>query len=137
MPETLVPADPEAQAVAELNDRMSDLGFPNAHAGTAIPNPRPSEFIRITSAGGAERDLVTDSPQMFIEAFAETEARAQRICAFAIAALQAAGRAGRMGSTPCYRVGVLSFPANLPLSTVPGWFRYRATISADLRRSAA
>jgi hypothetical protein len=132
--EILVPADAEVAAVAELNTRMPDVGF-DVNAGTRIPGDGSEEFIRVTAAGGAERDLVTDSPLLFIEGFATNESRAERITAHSVAVLQAAGRAGSLGGIPCYRVRVLSLPANLPLSTLPDRFRFRATVSPELRRS--
>lgn len=130
MEELLIPADDEVALVDELTARTG------LHWGTRIPNPLPSEFGRVVSTGGAARDLVTDSPTLTIEAFAESEGRARRICAEALAHLQAAARGGRVGDAVCYRVGVASLPANLPMPSVPGRFRYTATVSADLRRSA-
>ncbi|WP_425836952.1 hypothetical protein [Microbacterium sp. PA5] len=135
MAELLVPADSEVALVDELNSRMPDI-FDGLHAGTRIPNPQPAEFIRVTVTGGTERDLVTDTPTLFIEGFATSETRAERITAHAVAALQSAGRTGTLGGITCYGVRVLSLPANLPLPTVPDRFRYRATVSADLRRTA-
>lgn len=130
MGELLVPADDEVAAVDELNARS------NVHHGTRIPNPLLEEFGRVVSLGGAGRDLVTDSPTLALEGFATTETRARRICAEMIAHLQAAGRAGSMGGVPCYGVRADSLPANLPMPSVPNRFRFTATVTADLRRTA-
>lgn len=131
MTEVLVPADDEVALVDELQARM---GVP---VGTRIPDPRPREFVRVVSTGGAPRDLVTDSPTLVVEGFAVTESRARRLCALAVAYAEAAGRAGSMGGVPCYGVRVAGLPANLPMPSVPDRFRFTATIAADLRRSAA
>lgn len=135
MAELLVSADGEAEIVAELNARMPAAGFPNAKASTRVPASRPSEFIRVVATGGAERDLVTDEALFVIEGFATTEGRAQRMCAFGLAVLQAAGRAGRIGSATAYGVRVVGLPANLPMPSVPDRYRYTATISVALRKA--
>lgn len=128
--ELLVPADDEVALVDELAARTG------LHWGTRIPNPLPEEFGRVVSTGGTERDLVTDSPTLTVEAFALTEGRARRVCAEAVAHLQAAAREGRVGDVVCHAVRAVSLPANLPMPSVPGRFRFTATVSADLRRTS-
>ncbi len=130
MAEVLVPADDEVAVVAELNARM------DAPAGTRIPLPRPPEFVRVVSAGGVERDLVSDTFTLAVEGFAATETAAQRLCAFAIAYLQSAGRSGILGGITCYGVGVTALPANLPMPSVPDRYRFTATITVSLRRAS-
>lgn len=129
MAEVLVPADDEAAVVDELTARLDGV-----HVGTQIPRPRLDEFVRVVSTGGAERDLVTDSPSLVLEGFATGEGRARQLCALAIAYAQAAGRAGSMGGVTCYGVTVAALPANLPMPSVPDRYRYTATVSVDLRR---
>lgn len=135
MAELLVPADGEAEIVAELNARMPAAGFPDAKAATRVPGSRPAEFLRVVATGGAERDLVTDEPLFVLEGFATTEGRAWRLCSFALAVLQVAGRAGRIGSATTYGVRVVGLPANLPMPSVPDRYRYTATISVALRKT--
>lgn len=130
MAEVLIPADDEAAVVAELKTRM------NMQVGTRIPNPRPAEFLRVISAGGGSRDLVTDEATLAVEGFATSEGRARFLCASAIAHAQAAGRDGWMGGVPCYGVRAASLPANLPMPSVPDMFRYTATIVVALRRAS-
>ena len=135
MVEYLVTADVEPAAVAEIKARWSDLDGAAVPMGTRIPSPtRPAEFGRILATGGGERDLVTDEPTLVLEGWATSEGRAQRICAFMVAAVQAAGRAGSLGGVACYRVRVGSLPANLPMPSVPDRFRFTATVSVDLRK---
>ncbi|MFF2631959.1 hypothetical protein ACFVR6_03660 [Microbacterium sp. NPDC058021] len=135
MAELLVPEDGEPELVAELNTRLPDAGFPDAKAGTRVPAPRPAEFLRVVATGGAERDLVTDEPLYVVEGFATTEGGAQRLCAFGVAVLQAAGREGRIGGATAYGVRVVALPANLPMPSVPDRYRYTATISVALRKT--
>ncbi|KAA9133759.1 hypothetical protein [Microbacterium caowuchunii] len=130
MVEILVPADDEVAVVDELKARMEP------RVGTKIPNPRPAEFLRVLNVGGVERDLVSDSPTLTIEAFAENETRARRLCALAVAYLQAAGRRGSLGGVTCYGVRIVALPANLPMPTVPDRSRFTATVSLDLRKVA-
>lgn len=130
MAEVLIPADDEAAVVTELKTRM------NMQVGTRIPNPRPAEFLRVISAGGGSRDLVTDEATLAVEGFATSEGRARFLCALAVAQAQAAGRDGQMGGVPCYGVRAASLPANLPMPSVPDMFRYTATITVALRRAA-
>lgn len=130
MAEVLVPADDEVGVVDELTARLEAV-----HVGTRIPDPRPDEFVRVVSTGGAGVDLVTDESLLVLEGFAVNEGRARQLCALAIAHAQAAGRAGSMGGVPCYGVRAASLPANLPMPSVPDRFRFTATIAVRLRRS--
>lgn len=135
MAETLVPADAQLAAVDELNGVDHDAEY-WAPAGTRIPNPKTGEWLRVLSVGGSERDLVTDGHRLVVEAYSANETRSQRICAFAVARLQAAARGGMLGGVPCYGVSVEAVPANLPLPSVPDRVRHTATVTASLRRSA-
>lgn len=134
MGEVLVPVDAEPEVVAELAQRMPAFGFAGP-VGTKIPETRPEEFIRVVAVGGSARDLVSDSHTLVVEGFAVNETRAQRMCAFAIAGLQAAGRDGRIGAATSYGVSVFALPQNLPMPSVPDRFRFTATVSVDLRRT--
>ena len=133
--EILVPAGAEAAVIAELKSRLPALGFTGS-VGTKIPSPRTTEFIRVYRTGGISPDITSDAASLTIEAYAEKEARAERICSFAVAALQAAGRDGSVGSVPCRRVQLFSLPANLPDSKVTDRHRYSSLISVVLRRAA-
>lgn len=134
MAELLIGVDVEAAVIAELNTRMALTPYP-VSAGTKIKDD--PEFIRVLAAGGPERDLVTDERTVTIEGWSTQEARAERICAFAIGVLQAAARDGRIGPATGYRVQVFGLPVNLPHPDVPSKYRYTATISVDLRKVVA
>lgn len=131
MSEVLIPADDEKAVVEELNERM------DVSVGTRVPRDRPSEFVRVVSTGGAERDLVSDTFTLAVEGFAASEGRARFLCASAIAQAQAAGRGGSVGGVTCYGVRAVGLPANLPMPSVPDRFRFTATIAVDLRRVGA
>ncbi|MEX1078882.1 MAG: hypothetical protein WED09_07225 [Homoserinimonas sp.] len=137
MAELLVGEDVEVAFITELDGAMPAIMETGVAAGTKIPggDDKPTEFIRVVLSGGAERDLVTDSPTVTVEYFAVKEGRAARGAAFALAVLQRAGRVGSLGGVPCYGVTSFSLPANLPHPEVPDRFRYQFTVSADLRKS--
>ena len=132
--EVLVASDAQLAVVNELNARSVGTDYADANAGTRIPNPKRAEWLRVLSVGGAERDLVSDEHLLVVEAFSASETRSQRMCAFAVAWLQAAARDGRMGGVPCYGVRVVGLPQNLPMPSVPDRVRHSATVSVDLRR---
>lgn len=141
--ELLIPADPEVAALAELSSMLPMHGFPGVttsakRLGTKLPTgtPKPPEFGRVLTTGGPERDLVTDSPTIVLEGYALTEQRARDLCALMVAVVQRAARAGTLGGNPCYGARVASLPGNLPHPQVPTHFRFTATVSVDLRRSA-
>lgn len=134
--EVLVPADAQAAVIAELKVRLPGLGFP-VPVATRIPNPRPTEFVRVLRTGGFGSDISSDTATLVLEAYAANSTRAERLCAFALAAVQAAGRDGFMGGVPCRRVGVFSLPSELPDPSVTERYRYTTTVSAVLRRAAA
>ena len=134
--EVLVPADAELAVVTELLSRLPGLGY-DVPVGTKIPKSRPAEFVRVYRTGGVSPDITSDAFQVTVEAYAERETGAERLCAFALAALQAAGRDGAMGSATCRRVETFSVPANLPDPQVTDRHRYSSLISVVLRRTAA
>ncbi|QTV79485.1 hypothetical protein [Microbacterium sp. NIBRBAC000506063] len=140
--ELLVPADVEVAALAELSTMLPGNGFPGVTSaaealGTKIPtaDPKPAEFGRVLTTGGAGRDLVTDTPTLILEGYAVTEQRARDLCALMVAIVEAAARAGSLGGVTCYAARVGSLPSNLPHPQVPTHFRFTATVSVDLRRT--
>lgn len=134
--ETLVPAPAEKAVIDELDARLPDAGFDGVSVATTIPSTRPAEFIRLFVTGGTGEDIAADAVTLVVEAYASKKARAERLCAFAVAVLQTAGRDGELGGVPCRRVDVFSLPANLPDPNVSDRYRYTSTISAALRRVA-
>lgn len=139
MSELLISADAEVLAISDLDAAMSGASrWAAVRAGTKIPadDDKPAMFVRVVSAGGTRRDLVTDEHVLVLDAFAEVEGDARDLAAFCLAVLDRAARVGMLGGTPCYRVGA-GAPANMPHPQVPTHFRYSATVTAELRRSVA
>lgn len=137
MVEILLPADVEVAVVNELKSTLAvESSVSGVTVGTMIPATLPNDFVRVIATGGAGRDLVTDKHLVTVEAFSTRQGSAQRVCAFAVALLQACARKGRMGGVTCYRVDVGGLPANLPFPGTPKHFRFTATLQADLRRTA-
>lgn len=142
--ELLIPADVEVASLDEVSLLLPGHGFPNVTKakgtlGTKLPKaiPKPPEFGRLFTTGGTPRDLVTDSPTLVAEGYAEKEQRARDLCALMVAIIEAAGRSGMLGAETVYRARAISLPTNLPHPLVPTHFRFTAMISVDLRRKTA
>lgn len=126
MDQLLIPTDVEQAIIDELS--------PTYSIGTAIPADKPPLFFRVIATGGTERDLVTDTPTVVLEAYAARESAARDALAVALASLQLAARKGSIGGQTCYSLEVLGLPQNLPLPSVPTHKRYITTITPALRR---
>lgn len=122
----LTPVDPEQAIIDELSTSYA--------IGTSIPEPKPDVFLRVVSVGGIQRDLVTDSFTIVLEAFAFRETDAHDALADALAKLQLAARNGRIGTATCYGLDVVALPQNYPLPSVPSHKRYLITITPAFRR---
>lgn len=137
MTELLIPTDVEVAIKREIDASLVGTQFQDAKVGTKIPlEPKPTHFIRVTATGGGQRDLVTDTPTVVLDAFSVDEQHARDLAALAVAVLARAGRVGTLGGVPCYEVRVGGLPANLPHPTVTTHFRFTATVSAALRRAS-
>lgn len=127
MVQLLLPSDAEQAVIDHLS----------AHVliGTSLPEVLPDQFARVAQVGGAQRDLVTDTPMLTIEGFDRySESGARELTEFLLAVVQSAVLTGTLGSVPCYRVQVTGLPQNYPLPSVPDHFRYITTVAPDLRR---
>lgn len=142
MAELLVPADAEVAVIAELSDVLTTRGYPGVTLGqstiaTKIPtrSPKPARFVRVVGAGGANRDLVTDTHTIAVEGYDEDEQGARDLTALCVAVLEAAARTGTLGGLPCYSAAG-GVPANLPHPDVPTHYRFTSTLTVALRRSS-
>lgn len=126
MAELIKPVDAEQAIIDELS--------PIYTISTSIPDNPPATFLRVIMVGGAERDLVTDSPLVTLEAFGVRESLAWAALVDAIARLSLAGRQGKLGNEVCYGVQIASLPQNYPMPTMPTHHRYISTIAPALRR---
>lgn len=121
------PTDAEQAVIDELAPR----GFAIA---TTLPDPLPLRFQRVVALGGTQRDLVTDSPTLILEAFHKKESAAAQDARRMLAIIEAAVRAGTLGTAIAYRLQVVALPQNYPLPSVPSHKRYVTTIAPDIRR---
>lgn len=124
----LLPEDVEQAFIDELS--------PHYAIGSSLPETIPPVYLRVVAAGGFQRDLVTDTFTVTLEALAKTETVARNTLALAIGRVEAAVRAGRIGTAVAYRLQVAGLPQNLPLPSVPSHKRYIATLAPDLRRQS-
>lgn len=123
----LLPEDVEQAFIDELSPYYS--------IGSSLPETIPAVFLRITAAGGFQRDLVTDTFTVTLESFAKLEAQASLALSTAIARVQHAQQTtGKLGNAVCYRIQVAGVPQNLPFPSVPTHKRYVSTLAPDLRR---
>lgn len=65
--------DSEALLTSYLRTAIDPFFIEPIHVGTDIPNPRPSEFIRLFRTGGPRMNQVADNPQITLEAWALNE----------------------------------------------------------------
>lgn len=125
----LVPADAEQAFIDELS--------PHFTIGTSLPQTLPALILRVVSAGGTQRDMVSDTFTVVLEVFATREQAAQQAIAQAVGRLQAAQlRDNKIGGVTCYRLQVAALPQNLPNPAVPTHKRYIITLAPDLRRQS-
>lgn len=108
--------DGEQLLIDWLRDRMGETVEPR------IPNPRPSEWIRVLRVGGPQRDLVTDQPTLVVEAWADDDVDARDLIQLARAHVRAI-RGEVFDGVTVYGVNEVAGPANLPdpTSAQPRW----------------
>lgn len=100
-----------------------------------IPNPRPATFVTVQRTGGPKRNLVTDEPQVTVEAWAATDVAAHDLAQTVRALLNDLGDNVRsLDGVPVYRCEEISGPVDLPdpLSDQP---RFSQSFSIALRGS--
>lgn len=120
--ETITFADVEALLITYLDALIA------APVGTRVPNPRPSEFVRVARTGGTRLNLVMDQPTVIVEYWADDEATAAEGAQTVRGHIHAAET---FGTVPVLVVGEFAGPANLP-DPMSGQSRYTATYSLTL-----
>jgi hypothetical protein len=79
---------------------------------TKVPDPRPTEFIRVRRIGGPRKNLFLDRPRIDIECWSGSEGDAadfmMRVRPYVLA------MAGKRGTTTVYDVAEISGPMWLP-----------------------
>lgn len=100
--------------------------FPGApQIGIRVPNPRPSEFIRVMRTGGPKETLVSESAQIVVEAWSQSEQRSSLLLSQCRALLNAADET-------IFGVREFSGPANLP-DPLSSQFRYTQSFQVRAR----
>ncbi|WAB09063.1 tail terminator [Arthrobacter phage Chridison] len=80
MNEIIITVDSEDLLLRQVQfDLRTKFNRPGIMASTAVPNPRPPEFVILRRVGGVMRDLVTDEPTILVEAWSSTETKAARL----------------------------------------------------------
>ena len=92
----------------------------SVHVGTEVPNPRNDDegFIRIIRTGGPRQTLVSDGPQITLEAWAYNAERAYQIITNARALLHALEGTSYLGAA-FYRMTEFTGPQYSPSEEIP------------------
>jgi len=132
MTELVVFGDIEQLLVDYLTEQLDqlDVGIPVSTRVPLLSNgTRPPEFVRLMVTGGAQRDIVVDSPLVTVEAWAERESRAVAIASLCRAIIHGIDE---IQGVQFHRIESASRPQNLPDPTTDQ-IRYTATYSIDYR----
>jgi hypothetical protein len=95
-----------------------------------IPDPRPSEFVRIERLGGIRRNLILDRPRIDVECWSKSEEGAADLAGIVRAYTLA--MAGKRSATTVYDVREVSGPMWLP-DDVSGQPRYSFAVEFSTR----
>lgn len=118
--------DVEAFAVTYLRSKIT-----GATVATRVPTTMPAQMVRVSRAGGAARDLVTDSALLLVECWAESSVAASELARLCRAHLLAAARASNLVTKVVDVSGTVSLPD--PATNNP---RYQFTVELHMRGSA-
>ncbi len=110
------------------------------YVGSQVPNPRPDLFVVIRRVGGVRQNILADEANLIVEAWADTESRANDLAQSCRAAIHAAkgtqvevsGPLGEVFVTTIYRTGEVAGPAVLP-DPDSKQARYTLTVSMAVR----
>lgn len=131
--EILRSPDVEQLLVDALPAALAELGI-SVPVSSAVPNPRPGEFVRVIRTGGVLGDVfVIDKASVTVEAWASRESRAYEIADACRGVLHALPAREGLAVT-VYRVEEFAAPANLPDPT-SAQHRYTATYAVHTRRA--
>jgi hypothetical protein len=133
--ERIVFPDAVSTVIGALNAQLDDLGYANVPVRSKVPNPRPTRFVRVLRTGGPRVNIVTDSAQITVEAWAASDHDAHDLAQAARAVLNSLEGTVTSGAT-VYGINEFSGPAYLPdpESEQP---RYTWSASVNVRGAAA
>lgn len=104
--------------------------LPDVTSVSRVPNPRPTEFVRVQRLGGIRRNLILDRPRIDVECWSDSEEGAEALCASVRAYVLA--MAGKRGDTTVYAVAEVSGPMWLP-DSASGQPRYSFAVEFSTR----
>lgn len=131
--ETIVFPDLEAILVDHIADELDVFGD-TASVSVTVPSVRPSRFVTIRRTGGPRRDLVTDTVQVTVEAWAQTGSGALALAQLVRGIINALP-GQTISGVAVYRVQEASGPGLLP-DPSSNQMRYSYTTAIDARGSA-
>lgn len=100
-----------------------------------VPDPRPSEFVKVILVGGVRRDQVTDVPTLAVEAWAGTRSRASAL-AQEVRAVVASLEGATFPGYTVQDVDEYAGPGDLP-DPLSDQSRYSATYALTIRSESA
>lgn len=127
--------DAVAAVISALNAQLPDLGFTGVPVRTKVPNPRPARFITVFRTGGPRLNIVVDSAQVTVEAWAADGGSAHDLAQAARAIINSLEGTSVSG-TLMYGINEFSGPADLP-DPESGQSRYTWSTSVNTRGVAA
>lgn len=130
MGELIAPPDIEAGVVNLLDSALA------ADVSTEVPNPRPSEHIRVTATGGTIRNLVQLDTRVLVECWAPDETTALNLARTAWAHLFAAQNTFLAAGVYATRIDSAG-PVNFPDPDVGPRYQFISTITASLTEVSA
>lgn len=133
--ERIVFPDAVAAVISALNTQLPALGFTGVPVRSKVPNPRPARFIAVYRTGGPRLNIVVDSAQITVEAWANSQSEAHDLAQAARAILNSL-EGTSVGGTLLYGINEFSGPADLP-DPESGQARYTWTSSVNTRGVAA
>jgi hypothetical protein len=124
--ELVVFPDVEGLVIAYLRSKLTD----GTKAYTKVPAQRPNRFVKITAAGGADRNLVLSSRLVIVQCWDLDAVKASELAEWCYAILRSAQHDA---TAPDVRnVAIVSAPQSFPDpdTSTP---RYQFTVQLDLR----
>jgi hypothetical protein len=133
--ELIVFPDPIPAIRSAWLDNRATLGYSTVGIYGAVPDPRPSRFVRLLRTGGARQWPVIDNVMVTIEAWAESDAHAA-LLAQSVRAVVNAMQGTVVDTVTIYTVTEFSGPANVP-DPVSNQPRHSWTVELACRGASA
>jgi hypothetical protein len=127
--------DAAATIIGALNDQLDDFGFTSIPVRSRVPAARPAKFVLVFRTGGPRQGIVTDSAQITVEAWSNSDVEAHDLAQACRAII--GGLEGTVtGGVTIYGVDEFSGPGYLP-DPASSQHRYTFTITIGVRGVAA